>query len=150
MRLDLRTLPCGDGVGEVRKAAMRWIDLLADLGLGLWHVPSLAACDQDGLTHSGLAIDASLHRSLAEDVEIDDEHITAWLSEEPWRVHHAVHATVAETEGEDWRAWPERSGPRTATSASRWTPTASVTMRACNFRWKSGGRWCCITPTCAR
>ena len=107
MRLDLRTLPCGDGVGEVRKAAMRWIDLLADLGLGLWHVPSLAACDQDGLTHSGLAIDASLHRGLAEDVEIDDEHITAWLREEPWRVHHAVHATVAATEGPDWRLWPE-------------------------------------------
>ena len=105
--LDLRDLPFGEGIGEARKAAMRWIDLLADLGLGLWRVPGLAARDADGRPHSGLAFDASLHRGLAEDVEIDDEHITAWLSEEPWRVHHAVHATIAETEGEDWRAWPD-------------------------------------------
>lgn len=107
MCLDPRSLPSGAGIGEVRKAAMRWIDLLADLGLGLWRVPVLAARDVDGRPHSGLAFDASLHRGLAEDVEIDDEHITAWLSEEPWRVHHAVHATIAETEGEDWRTWPD-------------------------------------------
>ncbi|MEC7461268.1 MAG: 4-alpha-glucanotransferase [Candidatus Thermoplasmatota archaeon] len=105
--LDPRSLPSGAGIGEVRKAAMRWIDLLADLGLGLWRVPVLAAHDADGRPHSGLAFDASLHRGLAEDVEIDDEHITAWLSDEPWRVHHAVHATIAESEGEDWRDWPD-------------------------------------------
>ena len=107
MCLDLRTLPFGAGIGEARRAAMRWIDLLADLGLGLWRVPALADRDHDGRPNSGLAFDASLHRGLAEDVDIDDEHITAWLSEEPWRVHHAVHATIAEAEGEDWRTWPE-------------------------------------------
>lgn len=109
--LDLRSLPAGDGVGGMRKAAFRWIDLLADLGLGLWRVPTLAAHDADKAPLSGLAIDPALHRGLAEDVEIDDEHITAWLNEEPWRVHHAVHATIAESEGDDWRTWPEAYSP---------------------------------------
>ena len=109
--LDLRSLPAGEGVGDLRKAAFRWIDLLADLGLGLWRVPTLAAHDADKAPLSGLAIDPDLHRGLAEDVEIDDEHITAWLNEEPWRVHHAVHATISESEGEDWRTWPEAYRP---------------------------------------
>ena len=107
VRLDLRGLPFGTGIGEARQAAIRWIDLLADLGLGVWHVPTLAAHDHDGCAHSGLSFDPALHRGLAEDVEIDDEHITAWMSDEPWRVHHAVHATIAESQGVDWHAWPE-------------------------------------------
>ena len=111
MALDLRTLHVCEGVGDLRKAAFRWIDLLADLGLGLWHVPTLAARDEDGLALSGMAIDPSFHAGLAEDVEIDDEHITAWLKEEPWRVHHAVHATLAESSGMDWRTWPDAHRP---------------------------------------
>ena len=109
--LDLRTLLAGESVGDLRKAAFRWIDLLADLGLGLWHVPCLAARDDDGLPLTGLAIDPTFHHGLAADVDIDDEHITAWLKEEPWRVHHAVHATLAESEGDDWRTWPDAYRP---------------------------------------
>ena len=49
MCLDPRSLPSGAGIGEVRKAAMRWIDLLADLGLGLWRVPVLADRDAENV-----------------------------------------------------------------------------------------------------
>ncbi|GIR07680.1 MAG: hypothetical protein CM15mP18_0090 [Methanobacteriota archaeon] len=120
------TKPPLGGASAGARAPMRWIDLLADLGLGLWRVPVLGALT-DGAPALRAAFDARppglggrresrrAHHGMAGDET---------MAGSPAVPDHAESRRRR-------RDWPDRSGPRTGTQR-RVDANRSRDHAACN------------------